>query len=258
MVCLALAGCGSGGDSSEGGTLRGTYTSFPDSLDPVAGLQPRSGDRAARQLHPAADLRAGERQSRHRADPGPGAGRCRRSTTAAAATRCACGRASKYSDGTPVRASDFRFAIERLFRLNSPGSTFYTGIVGAEQFAKTKKGGITGIEADDASGKIVIHLTEPSGTFCYVLALPFAAPLPPDTPIEDQTRNPPPATGPYVITDGPARPRLGIRAQSRLGERQRPGDAGLPRRSRRQDRLPSPHATRSPRSTKSNAARSTG
>lgn len=107
----------------------------------------------------------------------------------------------KYSDGTPVKASDFRFSIERLFRLNSAGSTFYTDIVGAERFAKTKKGGIEGISADDASGRIVIRLVEPSGYFSYVLGMSFGALLPPGTPAEDQTSNPAPATGPYMITD---------------------------------------------------------
>ena len=71
----------------------------------------------------------------------------------------------KYSDGTPVRASDFTHAVERLFKLNSAGSPFYTDIVGAEQFAETKQGGIPGIETDDKSGEIVIHLIEPRGTF---------------------------------------------------------------------------------------------
>ena len=28
----------------------------------------------------------------------------------------------------------------------------------------------------------------------------FSAPVPPDTPNKDQTPNPPPATGPYMIT----------------------------------------------------------
>jgi len=107
----------------------------------------------------------------------------------------------QYSDGTPVKASDFRFVVERLFRINSVGSTFFTGIVGAERFAKTKKGRIAGIETDDRSGKIVIHLTQPSGTFSYLLGLTYAALLPPDTPNEDQTAHPPPATGPYAITD---------------------------------------------------------
>ena len=71
----------------------------------------------------------------------------------------------KYSDGTPVKASDFTHSIERVFKLNSPGSPFYTDIVGAEKFAETKQGGIPGIETDDASGEIVIHLVEPRGTF---------------------------------------------------------------------------------------------
>ena len=50
----------------------------------------------------------------------------------------------KYSDGSPVKASDFTFAVERMFKLNSGGSPFYTDIVGAEKFAETKKGGIPG------------------------------------------------------------------------------------------------------------------
>src|SRR5204863_538304 len=49
----------------------------------------------------------------------------------------------KYSDGTAVRASDFTYAIERLFKLNSGGSPFYADIVGAEGFAETKSGGIS-------------------------------------------------------------------------------------------------------------------
>jgi peptide/nickel transport system substrate-binding protein len=106
----------------------------------------------------------------------------------------------EYSDGTPVKASDFRFAVERLFRINSVGSTFYTGIVGAEEFAKTKQGGIAGIETDDRSGEIVIHLIEPSGTFEYILGLEYGSLLPPDTPAEDMTAHPPPGTGPYMIT----------------------------------------------------------
>jgi peptide/nickel transport system substrate-binding protein len=73
-------------------------------------------------------------------------------------------------------------------------------IEGAERFAETKQGGIAGIETDDESGRIVIHLREPDGSFSYVLALMYGALLPPDTPAEDQTVSPPPATGPYMVT----------------------------------------------------------
>jgi peptide/nickel transport system substrate-binding protein len=106
----------------------------------------------------------------------------------------------KYSDGTPVRASDFTYAVERMFRLASAGSPFYMDIVGAEEFVKTKKGGIPGIETDDESGEITIHLIEPRGTFSNELAQMYVAPLPRGTPNEDLSANPPPATGPYVIT----------------------------------------------------------
>jgi peptide/nickel transport system substrate-binding protein len=200
VACLALAGCGSGGDSGTEETIEATDASFPDYLDPALAFSLE----AATALHnsyiplltyPSADGKAGTKlipglaQSLPKIDQGG-----RRYTL-----RLRPG--LKYSDGTPVRASDFRFAVERLIRLNSAGASFYAGIVGAERFMKTKQGGIDGIEADDGSGTIVIHLTQPSGTFSYVLALAFGAPLPPDTPVEDQTRNPPPATGPYVITE---------------------------------------------------------
>ncbi len=49
-----------------------------------------------------------------------------------------------------VKPSDFKFSIERLFRVDSGGVGFYTGIVGAEQYAKTRKGGISGIVAERA------------------------------------------------------------------------------------------------------------
>jgi peptide/nickel transport system substrate-binding protein len=105
-----------------------------------------------------------------------------------------------YSDGTPVRASDFRFAVQRMFRLNSAGSPLYTDIVGAERFEKTRKGTISGIHADDRSGRIVIWLLKPFAPFSNELALLYVAPLAPSTPLSVQTASPPPASGPYVIS----------------------------------------------------------
>jgi len=200
-VCAALAGCGSSSDSSSGGgTLTGSYNAFPESLDPglsftlegATALQnvylplltyAHASGAAGTKLIPALAKelpKIDQGGKRYTLFLRPGL---------------------EYSDGTPVKASDFRFVVERLFRINSVGSTFFTGIVGAENFAKTKKGGIPGIETDDRSGKIVIHLTQPSGTFSYILGLTYAALLPPDTPNEDATADPPPATGPHVITD---------------------------------------------------------
>ena len=39
----------------------------------------------------------------------------------------------------------------------------------------------------------------PDGTFSNSLASTFSAPVPADTPPKDQTKNPPPGVGPYVI-----------------------------------------------------------
>ena len=107
----------------------------------------------------------------------------------------------KYSDGTPIKASDFTYAIKRLFKANSGGSVFYEGIVGAKDFADGKSDTISGITTDDSTGDITIQLEKPNGTFNGVLALMFAAPVPPTTTLDkDVTNNPPPASGPFVIT----------------------------------------------------------
>jgi peptide/nickel transport system substrate-binding protein len=105
----------------------------------------------------------------------------------------------KYSDGKPVKASDFKYAIKRLFQIDSPGVGFFTNIVGADQFAKTKKGDISGIVANDSSGTITIKLVKPQGDFQNILATIFAAPVPSGTPAKDQSTTPIPSTGPYMI-----------------------------------------------------------
>ena len=101
-----------------------------------------------------------------------------------------------------VKPSDFKYTIERLFRINSGGVGFYTGIVGANAFAKSKKGGIKGIVANDKKMTISFHLTQPDGTFLDYMAIPFAFVVPAGTPARDistvaKWRI---ATGPYVIS----------------------------------------------------------
>src|SRR5215203_3854062 len=199
LACAALAGCGSAADSEQGGTLRGTYSFFPDFLDPALSFTFEGATALRNSYIPLLTYAHANGEAGTKLIPGlaqglPKVDRDGRRFTLYLRPGL------KYSDGSPVRASDFPFAVERLFRLNSSASTFYTGIVGAERFARTKQGGIAGITADDESGKIVIRLVEPSGTFSYALGLPFVAPVPKDTPIEDQTAKPPPATGPYMVT----------------------------------------------------------
>jgi peptide/nickel transport system substrate-binding protein len=105
----------------------------------------------------------------------------------------------KYSDGTPVKASDFRATIERDFKVDSPGVGFFGNIVGADQFGKTKTGHISGITTNDKTGLITIKLNAPQGDFQNILATEFAAPLPANSPAKDTSNHPVPSTGPYMI-----------------------------------------------------------
>jgi peptide/nickel transport system substrate-binding protein len=113
-----------------------------------------------------------------------------------------------YSDGTPVKASDFKKTVERDFRLDSVGAAFFRNVVGAEVFAKRRKRGIRGIAVDDATRTIVIHLKEPQADFSNVLASEFAAPVPADAPAADTSLHPLPATGPYEIKSYQPRSRI--------------------------------------------------
>src|SRR4051812_8381589 len=105
----------------------------------------------------------------------------------------------KYSDGTTVKPSDIKYAIKRLFLIESPGVGFFTNIVGADKFSKSLKGDIAGIVADDAANTIEFKLVNPQGDFTNILATLFAAPVPQGTPAKDQSTHPTPATGPYMI-----------------------------------------------------------
>jgi peptide/nickel transport system substrate-binding protein len=198
IAALGLVACGSGSDGREGGVLRATFGSFPDYLDPALSHSEEGWTAIYNTYVPLltynhADGKAGSEVI-------PGLARELPAISPDEKTYSFQLRDGlKYSDGTPVRASDFKHAVERVFLLNSSGSPFYTDIVGAEEFAKSRKGGISGIVTDDKSGEITIHLVRPRGTFRQELALPFTAPLPAGTPDEDLSADPPPATGPYAI-----------------------------------------------------------
>jgi peptide/nickel transport system substrate-binding protein len=200
LAALALSACGnSGGTGSEGGTLKATFGSFPDSLDPGLAYTGEGSTAVYNVYIPLLTYAHASGSAGSVVIPGLAKTMPKVSDGGRTYT-LTLRKGLKYSDGTPVKASDFAASIERMFKLNSPGSPFYTDIVGAEAFAETKQGGIHGIETDDAGGQIVIHLVKPRGTFPNELALPFAAPVPAGTPAEDLTADPPPATGPYEIT----------------------------------------------------------
>jgi peptide/nickel transport system substrate-binding protein len=105
----------------------------------------------------------------------------------------------RYSDGQPVQAGDFAYAIRRLYLLDSVGAPLFDDIVGAD-VAAARRGSISGIETDDNKRSITVRLKRPSASFINALASLFAAPVPRSTPSHDQTLKPIPSTGPYRIS----------------------------------------------------------
>jgi peptide/nickel transport system substrate-binding protein len=187
------------GEGSEGGTLKGAYTSFPDYMDPQISYT-AEGWTAMRPVYvPLLTYKAAAEEEGAQIIPGL-AKELPKVTNGGKTYTMFLRPGLKYSNGEPIKPGDFKFAVERCFLTNSGGSPFYTDIVGAEKFAKTKKGGISGIKTNEKTGEIVINLEQPAGTFPNVLALMFVAPVPQNTPDEDQSASPPPASGPYMIT----------------------------------------------------------
>ena len=91
----------------------------------------------------------------------------------------------RYSDGTPVRASDFRYSIERLLTL-TPDLDVYDLIEGATECTARPPDRCdlsAGIDVDDSVGTITIRLTRADPDFLYKLAFPFASVVPSGTPI---------------------------------------------------------------------------
>lgn len=198
-LMLGLAACGeSSSAGKESGTLRVTYASFPSYLDPALAYDTEGYTAMYNTYIPL--LTYAHANGEAGSEVVPGLAKALPEISEDGKTYTLFLRPGlKYSDGTPVRASDFASTVERMLKLNSGGSSFYTTIVGAERFLETKSGGIDGIETDDKSGKIVIHLVAPRGSFSNELGLLFVAPVPPGTPAENMTTDPPPATGPYAI-----------------------------------------------------------
>lgn len=99
-----------------------------------------------------------------------------------------------------VRASDVKASLERIFLAGSPGRGLYRSIRGATAFeGSPTAAGISGITADDASGRVEIALTRSDPAILRVLALPFAFVLPRGTPPSDQGRAAISSAGPYRV-----------------------------------------------------------
>jgi len=107
----------------------------------------------------------------------------------------------RYSTGAPIRASDLRRELERLYATHSQQAFLYSALQGAT--ACTQRAAACdlsrGIITDDRTGTIILHLTHPDPDLLFKLTLPEARPVPPETPRTHLAARPVPSTGPYRV-----------------------------------------------------------
>jgi len=116
----------------------------------------------------------------------------------------------KFSDGKPVTAASFKYAINRVANkdLVSPGAVFITdpngtNIVGAKAVNDGHGTSVSGVTAKGS--KLIVHLTKPDGTFMAKITMPFFQATSTKLPLNKEVVNVNnagdlPSAGPYTYT----------------------------------------------------------
>jgi peptide/nickel transport system substrate-binding protein len=210
-LALVVAGCGGGSNgstsssgSSSGGSEGGTATvlmgTAPDYLDPQLGYTTQSAEPDWITYTPLVTYRHANGTSGGELIPGLATALPTVSSDGLTYT-LTLRRGLAFSDGRPVKASDFAYTIQRAIKVNWGGKSFYTNyIAGAAAYDRGSASSISGITTDDATGRITIRLTEPYGAFANVLAFPSSGLVPRGTAMRNLSNDPPPGVGPYMYT----------------------------------------------------------
>jgi peptide/nickel transport system substrate-binding protein len=224
LAAVAVAACGgSSGNATEGGTATVLMGTAPDFLDPQLGYTTQAAEADWISYTPLLTYRHASGSQGTELIPG---------LATALPTVSPDGRTYTltlrkglvFSNGRAVKARDFTATIERAIKLNWGGKSFFTNyIAGASAFDKGQSQTISGIQADDATGKIVIHLTSPYGAFANVLAFPSAGLVPSGTPMRNLSNDPPPGVGPYQITNVAPNRHFSLVKNTRFAALQIPG-----------------------------------
>jgi peptide/nickel transport system substrate-binding protein len=205
VAALAVGACGgsdNGGESGkEGGKATVLMGTAPDYLDPQLGYTSQSSEATWITYTPLLSYRHANGQQGTELIPGL----AEALPTISADGKTYTLRLRKglvFSNGAAVKAGDFAYTIERAIKLNWGGKSFFTGnVAGASAFDEGSADSISGIETNDRTRRITIHLTHPYGAFSNVLAFPAAGLVPSGTPMRNLSNDPPPGVGPYTITD---------------------------------------------------------
>jgi len=105
----------------------------------------------------------------------------------------------KFSDGKPVTAANFAFAINRALNpaMQSPAAPFISNVVGAQAVLDKKATKASGVIVK--GNKITIKLTQPDGGMLAKLGMPFFQALETSLPTDPKGVNAYPSAGPYYI-----------------------------------------------------------
>jgi peptide/nickel transport system substrate-binding protein len=116
-----------------------------------------------------------------------------------------------YSMGEPVRAADFRRAIERSFQiglgLGVSAQLFFGSIVGTgpcvvEDGPPVDRCDLSkGILTDETTNTVTFNLSKPDPDFLFKLAMPSAYPVPEGVAMHGYIKGVFPGTGPYVVSE---------------------------------------------------------
>jgi peptide/nickel transport system substrate-binding protein len=103
----------------------------------------------------------------------------------------------KYSNGQPIKASDFPYAWQRDIKIPWQAASFLSAFIqGGTAYATGKAKTISGVTTNDSTGTITVHLVAPFQPMEDIFALAGTAPVPPSTPMKNLA-----STG--TIGDGP-------------------------------------------------------
>jgi peptide/nickel transport system substrate-binding protein len=204
IAALGLAACGGGGGGgggSEGGTATVLMGTAPDYLDPQESYTTQGWEPNRISYTPLIDYKHVNGAAGNEVIPGLATALPQISADQKTYT-LTLRKGLVFSNGQPVKASDFKCTVERVLKVNWGGKSFITdNVVGATAYDKGQSNDISGITTDDSTGKITIQLIKPYGAFTNVIATPNFGVVPCGQPMHTLTTQMPPGVGPYMYSD---------------------------------------------------------
>jgi YVTN family beta-propeller protein len=122
-------------------------------------------------------------------------------------------RGIRYSNGRALKPEDFRYGLERAFKLRSGYAAFFVRLVGGAECAQRPEtcSLVKGVVTDEASSSVTFHLVAPDPEFLDKLASSVAIPVPVGWSLDGSGRHVPPTTGPTMLASATSRELVFVR-----------------------------------------------